>query len=78
MEDLKKGTKNLREISKKPIVIQEFGEPSYKGIWNLTGSNQEDQAHYPKKMKALFKKKITLPLCHGPYIFSYVLDVAGK
>jgi hypothetical protein len=52
MEDLKKGTKNLREISKKPIIIQEFGVPSYKGIWNLRGSNQEEQVHYPKKMKA--------------------------
>jgi hypothetical protein len=34
--------------SKKPIVIQEFGVPSYKG-YGFGGSNQEDQAHYPKK-----------------------------
>jgi hypothetical protein len=49
-----KETKNLREISKKPIVIQEFGVPSLQR--DMRGSNQEDQAHYPKKMKALFKK----------------------
>jgi hypothetical protein len=46
---------------------------------NLRGSNQEDQAHYPKKNESLIQKKITLPLCHGPYIILHVPDqVAGK
>jgi hypothetical protein len=59
---------------KKPIVIQEFGVPSYKGIWNLRGSNEEDQAQYHKKMQP-YSKKIILPLCRGRYMIFLMFQI---
>lgn len=77
--DFEKENSTLENATKKPIVIQEFGIPSYKGIWNLTGNNEEDQAEYHKKMQVLFKK-------HGLAFMSWTLydfpavpnQVAGK
>ena len=79
IEDLEKETKNLGESTKKPIVIQEFGVPSYKGIWNLRGSKEEDQAQYHKKMQAVFKKNNFAFMSWTLYDFPHVPDqVAGK
>ena len=79
IEDLEKETKNLGVITKKPIVIEEFGVPSYKGIWNLRGSNEEEQAQYHKKMQALFKKNNLAFMSWTLYDFPHVPDqVAGK
>jgi hypothetical protein len=79
IEDLEKETKNLGEITKKPVVIQEFGVPSYKGIWNLRGSNKDDQAQYHKKMQTLFKKNNFAFMSWTLYDFPHVPDqVAGK
>ena len=76
---MEKETKNLGEITKKPIVIQEFGVPSYKGIWNLRGSNEEEQAQYHKKMQAIFKKNNFAFMSWTLYDFPHVPDqVAGK
>ena len=79
IEDLEKETKNLAVITKKPIVIEEFGVPSYKGIWNLRGSNEKEQAQYHKKMQALFKKNNLAFMSWTLYDFPHVPDqVAGK
>ncbi|MBP6754728.1 MAG: cellulase family glycosylhydrolase [Bacteroidia bacterium] len=79
IDDLEKETKTLEKITKKPIVIEEFGIPSYKGIWNLKGSNEEDQALYHKKMQALFKKNNLAFMSWTLYDFPQVPDqVAGK
>ena len=79
IEDLEKEIKTLEKITKKPIVIEEFGVPSYKGIWNLRGSNEEEQAQYHKKMQALFKKNNLAFMSWTLYDFPHVPDqVAGK
>ncbi len=63
----------------KPIIIQEFGVPSYKGFWNWTGNNQDDQAEYYKKMQAIFKKNKLAFMSWTLYDFPSVPDqVAGK
>lgn len=79
IEDLENETKTLEKITKKPVVIEEFGVPSYKGIWNLRGSNEDDQAQYHKKMQALFKKNNFAFMSWTLYDFPHVPDqVAGK
>lgn len=79
IEDLEKETKTLGQITKKPIVIEEFGVPSYKGIWNLNGANEKEQAQYHKKMQGLFKKNNFAFMSWTLYDFPHVPDqVAGK
>lgn len=46
---------DLEKATKKPVVIQEFGIPSYKGIWNWFGNNEEDQAIFHKNIQEKFK-----------------------
>lgn len=77
--DFEKENSSLEKAVSKPIVIQEFGIPSYKGIWNLNGANEEDQAEYHKKMQALFKKNKLAFMSWTLYDFPRVPDqVAGK
>lgn len=77
--DLEKETRTLEKITKKPIVIEEFGVPSYNGIWNLRGSNEKEQAQYHKKMQALFKKNNLAFMSWTLYDFPHVPDqVAGR
>jgi hypothetical protein len=69
----------LDKATKKPIVIQEFGVPSYRGLWNWTGTTQDDQAEYHKKMQELFKKNNLAFMSWTLYDFPAVPDqVAGK
>ncbi|WP_396600828.1 glycoside hydrolase family 2 TIM barrel-domain containing protein [Algibacter sp. R77976] len=54
-EDLNKlddALKTLKtEIPNKPLVLQEFGVSSYRGLWNPFGNSEEDQANYHKKIQ---------------------------
>lgn len=77
--DFEKENSTLEKATKKPVVIQEFGIPSYKGIWNWNGNNEEDQAEYHKKMQALFKKNGLAFMSWTLYDFPKVPNqVAGK
>ncbi len=50
LDDLDTVIKTLKkDIPSKPLVMQEFGMSSYKGIWKPFGSSEEDQANYHKK-----------------------------
>jgi hypothetical protein len=76
---LEKENSILEKATKKPIVIQEFGLPSYKGIWKWNGNNEEDQAKYHKKMQALFKKNGLAFMSWTLYDFPVVPNqVAGR
>jgi len=69
----------LEKAVGKPVVIQEFGLPSYKGIWNWVGNSEEDQAAYHQKMQALFKKNNLAFMSWTLYDFPSIPDqVAGK
>lgn len=69
----------LDKATKKPIVVQEFGVPSYNGIWNLNGSNEIDQAQYHKTIQALFKKNNLAFMSWTLYDFPEVpSQVAGR
>ncbi len=69
----------LQKATKKPLVVQEFGIPSYRGFWRWFGEDEEDQAEYHKKMQALFKKNNLAFMSWTLYDFPSVPNqVAGK
>lgn len=69
----------IEKASKKPVVIQEFGVPSYRGFWSWFGENNDGQAAYHKKMQALFKKNNLAFMSWTLYDFPSVPNqVAGK
>lgn len=79
ISDFEKENSILEKAVKKPVVIQEFGIPSYNGIWNLSGADENEQADYHKKMQALFKKNKLAFMSWTLYDFPHVPDqVAGK
>ncbi|SFD04555.1 cellulase family glycosylhydrolase [Algibacter pectinivorans] len=43
------------EIPNKPLVLQEFGLSSYRGIWNPFGNSENDQMAYYKLAQEKFK-----------------------
>ncbi|MEP3837634.1 MAG: glycoside hydrolase family 2 TIM barrel-domain containing protein [Algibacter sp.] len=47
-------TKMKTEIPNKPLVLQEFGLSSYRGLWNPFGNSENDQLEYHK----LFQEKL--------------------
>jgi Cellulase (glycosyl hydrolase family 5) len=79
IENFEKEQHALEQATKKPVVVQEFGVPSYRGIWNWTGNTEADQAAYHKKMQTLFKKQQLSFISWTLYDFPKVPDqVAGK
>jgi hypothetical protein len=79
LSDFEKENGALEKATSKPVVIQEFGVPSYRGLWNWFGENEEDQAQYHKKIQALFKKNKLAFVSWTLYDFPHVPDqVAGK
>ncbi|TXE14993.1 cellulase family glycosylhydrolase [Seonamhaeicola algicola] len=46
-----------KNINNKPLVLQEYGISSYKGLWNPFGNNKEDQADFHKKTQRIFKEE---------------------
>jgi len=45
-ESFKNSYKELKSQTNKPLMLQEFGLPTYSGIWNPLGANEEEQAEY--------------------------------
>ncbi|EAS20809.1 hypothetical protein BBFL7_01699 [Flavobacteria bacterium BBFL7] len=47
----------LRKVTgDKSIAVTEYGMSSYSGVWNLMGSDEDDQALYHKEAQELLKK----------------------
>ncbi|WP_418262019.1 glycoside hydrolase family 2 TIM barrel-domain containing protein [Flavobacterium faecale] len=79
MQHLEYETNDLLKQTKKPVVIEEYGIPSYGGIWNLWEGSLEKQASYHQKMQTYFKKNNYSYLSWTLYDFPHVPDqVAGK
>ena len=45
-ESFKRSFKELRAQTSKPLMLQEFGLPTYSGIWNPMGADEQDQTAY--------------------------------
>lgn len=46
LDELATAHQALKTQTTKPLVLQEFGLSSYRGIWNPIGANEEDQTTY--------------------------------
>ena len=46
LEDLATAHATLTNATSKPVVLQEFGMSSYRGLWNPFGNSEKDQADY--------------------------------
>ena len=66
-------------VTNKPLVLQEFGISSYKGIWNAFSGGAEKQAEYHKKMQAILKKESLAFMSWGLYDFKNIpTNVVGR
>lgn len=71
--------KALNKAIDKPIVLQEFGVSSYRGIWNWLGYGEKGQAEFHKKMQDHFRKNNLAFISWTLYDFTTIPDaVVGK
>lgn len=79
MVHLEYETDKLVRTTKKPVVIEEFGVPSYGGMWNFWEGSDKKQAEYHRKIQAYFKKNNYSFMSWTLYDFPHVPDqVAGR
>lgn len=45
-----------KQVQEKPMLLQEYGISSYKGLWNPFGKNEEEQAEFHKYTQDVFSK----------------------
>ncbi|RAJ77412.1 cellulase (glycosyl hydrolase family 5) [Chitinophaga dinghuensis] len=63
----------------KPILIEEFGLSTYRGIWDPLGAGEKKQANFYRGMKAIFKRYDTGWMVWTLYDFpSIPPNTAGK
>lgn len=61
-EELEKGIDILKsKVKNKPLVLEEFGLSTYRGLWSPMGTSETDQAEYFTKIKAILKQKGNIP-----------------
>lgn len=56
LENLSRDVSELKTKTEKPIVLQEFGLSSYKGLWNPFGNSEEDQAEFYEEFLEIQKR----------------------
>lgn len=81
LEELELGVDLLKkQIGQKPLVLEEFGMSTYRGLWAPFGGNEEKQATYFESVKRILQRKGNIPyLAWTLYDFSDVpSDIAGK
>lgn len=70
---------DLESTINKPLVLQEYGLSSYKGIWNPLGTTEENQAEYYKNFHQLLDSKNIHRISWTLYDFTDIPDsVVGK
>ncbi len=79
IDDFEKEHAALDKVTQKPLLMEEFGIPSYRGFWSWFGENKEGQADYHKKMQALIKQHHIAFMSWTLYDFPHVPNqVAGR
>ncbi len=70
---------SLKKTIKKPILLEEFGTPSYRSIWNLfLGDSQKSQARYHENMQMNLSRHSVSHLSWTLYDFTQIpVSVAG-
>ncbi len=69
-----------KKVLNKPILLEEFGVPSYKSIWNLfLGASKKNQATYHKHVQSFLTENNVSHLSWTLYDFKKIpSSVAGK
>ena len=79
IEKLSQDYKVLTQKISKPLVLQEYGISSYKGLWNPFGNNEDDQADYHHNMQDFFEEKNLSYMSWTLYDFSKIpTTVVGR
>lgn len=69
----------LKKETSKPVILQEFGLSSYRGIWNPFGYSEEDQASYYRQFYEIQKRDSIHYLSWTLYDFEGIPNrVAGR
>jgi hypothetical protein len=69
-----------KKIRTKPLVLEEFGLSTYRGIWAPLGKNEEDQSLYFAQVREVLRQKGNIPyIAWTLYDFTDVpAEVVGK
>jgi hypothetical protein len=81
IDELSSGIDKLKAMVKnKPLMLEEFGMSTYKGLWAPRGKNTEDQKQYFTEVKQVLNKKGRIPMCVWTlYDFTHIPnEVVGK
>jgi len=80
INDLDTAVKELKTaIPNKPIVMQEFGHSSNRGIWNPFGNSEKSQADYHKQAQVIISDNQLPYMSWTLYDFNNILkEVTGR
>ncbi len=68
-----------QEVGEKPLLLQEFGQSSYRGLWNPFGNSEEDQAEYYREMQKVFNTNNVQFMAWTLYDFEHIpVSVVGR
>lgn len=69
-----------KKVNTKPVVLEEFGLSTYRGIWAPFGKNEEEQAIYFAQVREVLRQKGDIPsIVWALYDFADVpAEVVGK
>ncbi|WP_435578988.1 cellulase family glycosylhydrolase [Gilvibacter sp.] len=73
--NLPENLKNLRAVTDKALVVQEFGMSTNRGLWAPFGNSQDDQLDYYETMLKSFESESLSFLCWTLYDFE---EIPGK
>ena len=79
IDDFEKGYADLKKQINKPLVLQEFGLPSNRGLWNPLGASEKGQAVYYEQFQEVLKSNQIHYLSWTLYDFENIPNsVAGS
>ena len=80
VDEFEESYKTLKsKVGEKPIILQEFGMSSYRGVWNPFGASEDGQAEYHQKMQNAFKSHNVQFISWTLYDFEHIpTSVVGR
>ena len=81
LEQLEQGIADLqRKVPQKKLMLEEFGQPTYRGVWAPFGKSEADQEEYVSRVRDVLKRHRNIPyLVWTLYDFTEVPpDIVGN
>ncbi|MFD2574383.1 cellulase family glycosylhydrolase [Spirosoma soli] len=81
LEELATGITDLQQkVPQKTLLLEEFGQPTYRGVWAPFGKSEDDQKQYVGQVRDILKQHKNIPyLVWTLYDFTDVpADVVGS